>query len=121
MQLSAVTARLLIANAFAIEEKPLRAGADVVARVLAAPTGGGSGLLSLAGSPVHARLPAGLLEGQKITLTVVGVNEAGELVVRLKPGQPGAEADEKATARFAGALAASGDGELLKAALALAD
>jgi hypothetical protein len=100
----------------------LAPGKDLVARVVGAPTGGGRGLIALAGIVLEARLPAGLTAGQTLHLRVLRA-DARELVVQLRgDGDDGEAAGERAaTARLAGELAVRGDGELLRAALGLAD
>jgi hypothetical protein len=99
----------------AVRALPLALGAEVVARVLAAPPGGGRGVISLAGMALEARLPDGLAEGQTLRLAVDRA-QAGELVLRILR-EPAAGGD--AGARLASALALAGDGELLRAALGL--
>jgi hypothetical protein len=85
MQLSPATARLLLASAFAVEDPALRPGSDVVA-----------------GSKVHARVPPGLTEGQKLTLTVVGLSETGEVILRTRREGEGVEEAEDALFRVTG-------------------
>jgi hypothetical protein len=95
----------------------LRQGADVVARVVEAPPNGGRGVLSLAGALLAARLPAGLAIGQTLALTVAGA-ERGEILLRLKAAAEG-DAAGPSRARLAGALAATGDGDLVRIAAGL--
>jgi hypothetical protein len=95
----------------------LRVGAEVVARVVAL-SAEGSGLLSLAGRLVRARLPEGLQAGMRLRLVVAGT-EAEQVVLRLK-GEERLRLSEPELARLAGTLALQGDGELLRAALELA-
>ncbi|MDX6554628.1 MAG: hypothetical protein QOD86_823, partial [Miltoncostaeaceae bacterium] len=96
----------------------LRAGAEVVARVVEAPANGGRGVIALAGALLAARLPAGLAVGQTLALTVAGA-ERGEILLRLRQaaGEGGAEGASRAG--LAGALATSGDGDLVRIAAAL--
>ena len=60
----------------------LRPGAEVVARV-ASLRPDGRGVLALAGGLVSAHLPAGVAEGDRLPLTVVGT-EAGRILLRLR-------------------------------------
>jgi hypothetical protein len=96
----------------------LRQGAEVVARVVEAPVNGGRGVLSLAGALLAARLPAGLVVGQTLALTVAGA-ERGEILLRLRAAATGGGAEGAPRAKLAGALAASGDGDLVRIAAAL--
>lgn len=98
----------------------LRPGAEVVARVVSAPGSGGPGVLSLAGMLVKAHLPGGLATGARLQLVVTKA-EAEQLQLRVLRDEPPAANERAAFARLAGELAASGDGELLRAGLALAD
>lgn len=109
MQLSPITAKLLLATAFAVEETSLRPGSEVVARVMTAPPGGGAGLLSLAGAKVHARVPPGLTEGQKLTLTVVGLSESGEVILRARHDGERVEDAEDALFRVTGWIPLPGE------------
>jgi hypothetical protein len=74
-------------------DRPLRVGDEVVARVAEAPSGGGTGLLSIAGALQRARLPAGLERGQTLRLRVTGARASGAVVLALvregEPGDPG--------------------------------
>ena len=97
-------------------ELELHVGDEVVARVATAPGPDGRGVISLAGFLHPARLPGGLREGQKLRLQVAGAEE-GALLLRLVEDDTGSAASP---ARVAGALALKGDGELLRAAIALA-
>jgi hypothetical protein len=97
----------------------LAPGSPLVARVLAAPPQGGRGTIALAGTTVQARLPKGLQAGQTLKLEVVRV-EQDQLTVRIRPAGATVSADPAALAQAAGGLAVAGDGELLRAALALA-
>jgi hypothetical protein len=95
----------------------LRVGAEVAARVVEAAGPDGRGLLSLAGAVLRARLPVGLHAGDRLRLKVMG-REGDQLVLRRV-------AEEPPTARGVPAsvvaeLAESGDGEQLRAAVALA-
>jgi hypothetical protein len=96
----------------------LALGKELVARVLAAPEGGGRGLISLAGIVLEARLPAGLEAGRALRLQVTRA-DAEEVVVKIV--SDGSEhLDPAAAGRVAGELAVRGDPDLLRAALALA-
>jgi hypothetical protein len=97
----------------------LALGKQLVARILAAPEGGGRGLISLAGIVLEARLPAGLEAGRALRLQVARA-DAEEVVVKIVPDASG-HADPAAAGRMAGELALRGDPDLLRAALALAD
>jgi len=97
----------------------LAAGKEVVARILAAPEGGGRGLISLAGMLLEARLPAGLEAGRAVRLQVTRA-DVEEVVVKIVPGASG-QLDPGAPGRVAGELALRGDPDLLRAALALGD
>lgn len=107
-------------------EPLLRAGAELVARLIEAPPGGGRGTISLAGLLVEAELPPGLEAGQRLRMTVSRVDRS-QVVLKLlaEPQSParGAEStgrDTHAAARLAGELAVRGDGTLLQAAVELA-
>lgn len=102
----------------AVDTLVLRDGAQVVLRVLAAPQGGGQGLVALAGRRLAAELPAGLVPGQRLTVTVEG-QDGGRVLLRIL-GERGAGATTDTAAKLAGRLAVSGDAELLRVALALA-
>jgi hypothetical protein len=97
----------------------LEPGAELVARVVAAPAGGGRGTISLAGALLQARLPAGVEAGQTLKLTVVRLDQT-QLLVRIQHQSPAEQMATSALGQAAGQLAVSGDGELLRAALALA-
>jgi hypothetical protein len=97
----------------------LAAGKELVARVVSAPPAGGRGLIALAGVVLEARVPAGLVAGQTLSLRVMRA-DARELVVRIQP-QAADGKDDQDVARLAGQLALRGDGELLRAALGLAE
>jgi hypothetical protein len=94
-------------------------GSELVARVVDAPAGGGRGTISLAGALLQARLPAGVERGQTLKLTVVRLDQA-QLLVRIHKAEPADPASAAALTQAAGRLALSGDGELLRAALAMA-
>jgi hypothetical protein len=99
--------------------RALALGSELVARILAAPEGGGRGLISLAGIVLEARLPAGLEAGRALRLQVTRA-DAEEVVVKIVSGASG-QLDPAAAGRVAGELALRGDSELLRAALSLAD
>src|SRR3954469_22773725 len=94
-------------------------GKELVARLLAAPEGGGRGLISLAGIVLEAWLPPGLEPGRALRFPVTRA-DAEEVVVKIVPGASG-HADPAAAGRLGGELALRGDPDLLRAALALAD
>jgi hypothetical protein len=95
----------------------LRLGAVVAARVIEGPGPDGRGLLSLAGVVVRAKLPHGLHVGDRLRLHVAG-RDGDQLVLRRvaeeRPSTGGVPASVVAE------LAESGDGDQLRAALALA-
>ena len=97
----------------------LALGKELAARVLAAPEGGGRGLISLAGIVLEARVPAGLEAGRVLRLQVTRA-DVEEVVVRIV-SEGSEHLDGAATGRVAGELALRGDADLLRAALALAD
>jgi hypothetical protein len=96
----------------------LEPGAELVARVVAAPDGGGRGTIALAGAVIPARLPRGVAPGQTLRLQVVRADPA-QVVVRITH-EAATAAGAAAVAQAAGGLAVSGDGDLLRAALGLA-
>jgi hypothetical protein len=97
----------------------LEPGGELVARVVDAPAGGGKGTISLAGALLRARLPAGVERGQTLNLTVVRLDQT-QLLVRIRRAETADPAAAASLAQAAGRLAVSGDGELLRAALAMA-
>ena len=89
----------------------------MAARVVEPPGPDGRGLLSLAGVVVRARLPLGLHAGDRLRLRVAG-QEGDQLVLRrVAEERPAAT---RVPASVVAKLAESGDGEQLRAALALA-
>jgi hypothetical protein len=94
-------------------ELVLRAGADVVVRVQEAPPDGGRGLLALAGRLLAARLPPGLAPGQTLPVRVVEASEQ-QVVLRVREDAGARVPDSGAHA--AGALAVSGDPQLVRVA-----
>jgi hypothetical protein len=96
----------------------LREGAEVVVRVLMAPAGGGRGLLSLGGRRLPAELPAGLVPGQKLRVTVEA-QSAERLALRVLRDSEG-EMGPSPLERLASFLAVSGDASQLRVALELA-
>lgn len=97
----------------------LREGATVVARVLeAASADDGMGFLSLAGVKVRAQLPPSLQNGAQLRLLVTGTID-DKVVLRLLHAQT-ENATRDVPARVVARLATQGDGELLRAANALA-
>ncbi len=97
----------------------LEPGAELVARVVTAPGQGGRGTISLAGALLQARLPAGVMRGQTLHLTVVRLDQS-QLLVRIRHEAQADQASRATLAHDAGRLAVTGDGELLRAALTLA-
>lgn len=96
----------------------LQPGSQLVARVLAADAGGGRGTIALAGSTVQASLPGGVQPGQTLKLEVVRVEQT-RLTVRIV-ADGGGGASPAALAQAAGSLAVTGDGDLMRTAMALA-
>jgi hypothetical protein len=119
MQLSQITLKLVAAETRAAAPLRLEVGSQLVARLVSAPAGGGRGLISLAGHLLEAKLPPGLEPGATLPLRV---ERAGpeQVVVRIVP-DPGSGHDHAAAAaqRLAGQLAVRGDGDLLRASLAM--
>jgi hypothetical protein len=93
----------------------LRSGAEVVVRVLTAPHGGGQGLISLAGRQIRAELPAGLVAGQRLRVSIEA--EVERVLLRIVSQRP--DGAEEGAPGHAAALALSGNGELVRAAMAL--
>ncbi len=87
----------------------LEPGAELVARVVDAPPGGGRGTISLAGALLQARLPAGVERGQTLNLTVVRIDQS-QLLVRLRRAESADPAAAASLAQAAGKLAVNGDG-----------
>ena len=98
----------------------LEPGAEMVARVVTPSDGSGRGAIALAGAVIPARLPRGVAVGQTLRLQVVRADPT-EVLVRIRPEAGRAPADAARLAQAAGGLALSGDGDLLRAAMALAD
>jgi hypothetical protein len=89
----------------------------VAARVVE-PTGpDGRGLLSLAGAVVRARLPRGLRAGDRLRLRVAGQEGDSIVLRRVAEERP---PSSRVPATVVAGLAESGDGEQLRAAVALA-
>src|SRR6185436_11439589 len=116
MQLGAVTAQRLVA-ALGGEARLLAAepGSQLAARVVEGPNTAGNGMIALAGMRLAARLPAGVQAGDVLRLTVVRATES-ELVARIATDR----ATSPQLADAAGRLALAGDGDAMRAALALA-
>jgi hypothetical protein len=114
-----ITAILLKALAAAADapELPLRPGAEVVARIVEAPRDGGRGLVSLAGRLLEARLPANLTAGSTLPLQVVEATPE-QVVLRVRDDSQPRTPDHLGHA--AGALAVSGEPQLVRAADVLA-
>jgi hypothetical protein len=115
MQIATVAVRQLAAGAL-LEELALRPGAEIVGRAVEV-RADGRGTISIAGALLAARLPKGVAPGDTLPLRVVGAVD-GELLLRVRTSNEEASAPGD-LARAAGALAVRGDGELLKAAVAL--
>ncbi|HEV7641644.1 MAG TPA: hypothetical protein VGO39_12325 [Gaiellaceae bacterium] len=115
MQIPTVAVRQLAAGAL-LQELALRPGADVVGRAVEVRPDG-RGTISIAGALLAARLPKGVAPGDTLPLRVVGAVN-GEMLLRVRTSKEEALAPGE-LARAAGALAVHGDGELLKAAVAL--
>lgn len=117
MNLQSITALKLV-QALAGEARTLtlEPGSELAVRVLTAPGAGGMGTITLAGAHLQARLPAGVHPGDELRLVVVRAAD-GELVARVKRPE---SADPGDVQHLTGQLALSGDGELLRAAVALA-
>ena len=121
MQAQTITLRAISPAGSAPQVGPrLEPGAELVARLISAPENGGRGLIALAGLVLEAQLPAGLVPGQRLRLAVVHARPE-ELRVRVLHESTGADTERRTAGRLAGALAAHGDGTLLKVALHLAD
>ena len=95
----------------------LRLGAEVAARVIEAPGPDGRGLLSLAGAVVRAKLPHGLHAGDRLQLHVAGRDGDQIVLRRVAEEHPSAAG---VPSSVVAELAQSGDGDQLRAALALA-
>jgi hypothetical protein len=98
-----------------VEALEVAPGEELAVRVHAAPADGGRGVLSLAGRLIAAQLPAGLQEGQRLTVRVLE-SRPDEVVLRVLAHE---QADAPAAgqlARAAGALAATGDPQLVRIA-----
>lgn len=98
-------------------ELGLREGAEVVVRVVQSPPDGGKGLVTLAGRLLEARLPPSLAPGQTLPVKVVQAN-GDQVLLRVRDDVPAAPPER--TAHAAGALAVSGQPDLVKAATLLA-
>jgi hypothetical protein len=102
------------AGARALELKP---GAQMVARVVTPPNAGGRGVISLAGQQVQAQLPPGVQPGAHLKLTVTRV-QGHKVTARVEkaPARP----RTGSVARVAGRMALSRNGDVTRAALAMA-
>jgi hypothetical protein len=89
----------------------------MVARVVTAPNASGRGVISLAGQQVQAQLPQGVQPGARLKLTVTKVQ--GHKVTAKVEKAP-ARQRTGSTARLAGRMALTRNGNLTRAALALA-
>lgn len=98
-------------------ELGLRPGAEVVVRVVQSPPDGGKGLVTLAGRLLEARLPASLAPGQTLPVKVVEAS-GDQVLLRVRDDAPAPPPER--TAHAAGALAVSGEPDLVKAAALLA-
>jgi hypothetical protein len=102
-----------------LESLELAPGMELAARVHEAPPGGGRGVISLAGLLVPARLPADVAPGQRLVVRVVAAAH-GEVTLRIQQDEAAQAAPAAGVlARAAGALATSGDAQLVQAAVAL--
>ena len=90
IEVSQITLRLAASESREATPLRLAPGAQVVARLVSAPGGGGRGLISLAGHLLHARLPSGLQPGSTLPLEVVRADPA-QVVVRIVPQAAGAD------------------------------
>jgi len=98
----------------ALQIKP---GSQLVARVVTSPNSSGRGVISLAGQQVQAQLPPGVEPGARLRLTVTKVQ--GHKVTAKVERAP-ARQRSGSVARVAGRMALSRNGNLTRAALALA-
>lgn len=115
-QIAAILLKAVAAAADA-PELPLRPGAEVVVRVVEAPQDGGRGVVSLAGRLLEARLPPNLAAGSTLPLKVVEAT-AEQVVLRVRDDAQPRTGDQLGHA--AGALAVSGEPQLVRVADALA-
>jgi hypothetical protein len=115
-QIAAILLKAVAAAADATELR-LRPGADLVVRVVEAPQDGGRGLVSLAGRLLEARLPANLAPGSTLPVKVVEATP-DQVVLRVRDDAQPRTPDQLGHA--AGALAVSGEPQLVRAADALA-
>jgi hypothetical protein len=101
-----------------LEALELKPGSELAVRVHSAPQGGGRGVISLAGLLLPADLPAGVAAGERLAVRLVAAGSE-QLTLRLLtnagPAAPGAGV----RARAAGALATTGDRDLLQIAVGL--
>ena len=119
MEIAALT-RNAAAGAL-LEALELAPGTELAVRVHEAPAapGGGRGVISLAGLLLSARLPEGVSPGQRLLVRVVGGTH-DEVTLRIQQDEAAVAASSPgALARAAGALATSGDGQLVQVAVAL--
>jgi len=120
MEIAALT-RNAAAGAL-LDALELAPGAELAVRVHEAPAspGGGRGVISLAGMLLPARLPEGVAPGQRLAVRVVAAGR-DEVTLRIVQDEAasGAASGPGALARAAGALATSGDGQLVQVAVAL--
>lgn len=97
--------------------RAIRAGSTLAARVVTAPNSSGRGVISLAGQQVQAGLPQGVQPGAHLKLTVTRVQ--GHKVTAKVEKAP-ARQRTGSVARLAGRMALSRNGDVTRAALALA-
>jgi hypothetical protein len=117
MQLSEITLKLAAADTRSAAPLRLEVGSQLVARLISTPVGVGRGLISLAGHLLEASLPPGLEPGATLPLRVERA-DAEQVLVRIVQDS-GSGHDRAATQRLAGELAVRGDGDLLRASLAM--
>jgi hypothetical protein len=117
MQLSQITLELVAAETRTAAPLRLEVGSQLVARLVSTPAGGGRGLISLAGHLLEAQLPPGLEPGATLPLRVERADPE-QVMVRILPDSDSSR-DHAATQRLAGELAVRGDGDLLRASLAM--
>src|SRR5262245_15886036 len=119
MEIAALT-RQSAAGAL-LDALELAPGMELAVRVHEAPAspGPGRGVISLAGMLLPARLPEGVSPGQRLTVRVVA-GARDEVTLRIEQDEAAAGTPAPgALARAAGALATSGDGQLVQVAVAL--
>jgi len=104
-----------IAAAAALELLEVESGEELAVRVHEAPADGGRGVLSLAGRLIAAQLPPGLAPGQRLTVRVLE-SRPDEVLLRVASAEREDSPAPGQVARAAGALAATGDPQLVRIA-----